>query len=393
MGGQGKGKGTKQQGWTNEDWYAQTWPQHGNDAWGKGKGGKQSKGKMYEDEDAGEGEGGAGERTTRIWSRFQIAKAILRASVDERGSCFVKDKETKRMKDDTFLSKDNFTKMVNAETSHLVRRPGVGISEASASIRALFDVLANMPIASITQLHSISSETQEINEALTKLSNLTETLGADEYADAFLKLQEFVINNSEKIELATIQGMIATGRQYLGFTALRQLLCLLKKPKFWAESIPESLSTNRVFKKWKQDPKNKENMAKAMAALILEKKQKNEEHEDNSASGLFASKPRAKPGNNSSASSDESKETKGKKKKKKRGGKKSSKKSSASSSSSSKQNRKENKKRNKQQDEGEHSSEGEAKHPKTKKTDTAEQEKTNKASEEREEEEEDTETR
>ena len=41
------------------------------------------------------------------------------------------------MRDDVFLEHDNFLQYITADTSHLLRRPGVGVSEVAGSLSAL----------------------------------------------------------------------------------------------------------------------------------------------------------------------------------------------------------------------------------------------------------------
>ena len=69
-----------------------------------------------------------GERVSRITTRYQFPKNILRASVDPKGSAFVKgDKETaQKISDDYFLGERNLKRnLLNSNSLHLGRRPGI----------------------------------------------------------------------------------------------------------------------------------------------------------------------------------------------------------------------------------------------------------------------------
>ena len=107
--GKGKGKPNKNYG-GDENW----------NSWlpGKGKAWTEQ-GEEAEQEDQ--------ERTGRILLRYQLPKVILRANAAEDGGCFTKDNTKKRMSDNNFLGQDHFMKIMTPSSSHIVRRPGIGL--------------------------------------------------------------------------------------------------------------------------------------------------------------------------------------------------------------------------------------------------------------------------
>ena len=76
----------------------------------------------------------AEERTGRIQTNYQLPKALLRASANTDGGCLVKQQKDQRP-DNEILDVASLEKMMDASSTHLVRRPGVGWSESMASLR------------------------------------------------------------------------------------------------------------------------------------------------------------------------------------------------------------------------------------------------------------------
>ena len=147
-GGDGFKGGKKGGGWAS-----------GGGGYGKAKGGKWGGLGGAGGAEGGWGEGGAWqeewgaavegggdappERTLRIWPRYQLPKAILRPSADRDGSAFSKE-VGRRISDQKYLSEENLRQITTSDSSHLLRRPGVGLSECVASWSAGLDVLRQM---------------------------------------------------------------------------------------------------------------------------------------------------------------------------------------------------------------------------------------------------------
>ena len=130
--------------------WSETWPAMGK---GKGKkGGKKGKGKnqSYPEEDTW-GQSSLTEHTGRIRSQYQLPRKLLKASADTDGSALVK---ATKMADDAFLSQKNLKRVLSTENTHLLRRPGVGLSEAAGSLQAGAATLAAMPDLDLQLLDS-----------------------------------------------------------------------------------------------------------------------------------------------------------------------------------------------------------------------------------------------
>ena len=183
---------------------------------------------------------------------------------------------------------------MTTENCHLKRRPGVGVSEICASLAALLDVVAVYDAEAAKQklLEIFKPDGEEENiEAIKELSTFKkESLRPQQYAVHFQKLAERVRSEKNHLEQLAIHGMIASGRSFLGFTALRQLVCALKDPKAWSESVPEALTEDKALGKWKENPADLTLMAKAIGKLLCAKKDLEggwADEGDNTAASLF----------------------------------------------------------------------------------------------------------
>ena len=139
------GKGWKGQwggyaGWA-EEWPAASWK--GKNTGKKGKGGKSK------DWEAGEAGGG-----------------VLKNAADPQGSAFVKG--PKKVDDVSFLSPKHLKETLGPHNSHLVRRPGVGLSEAAGSVQAGADVLQNLEAVNFAEVAEALGN-QEVAEVLNTL--------------------------------------------------------------------------------------------------------------------------------------------------------------------------------------------------------------------------------
>ncbi|CAK9073573.1 unnamed protein product [Durusdinium trenchii] len=332
MAGSWKGKwgGAWGGGAWNEDW-------QGSRPW-KGSGGKKGKGKWGGAEEAADaGEGAGLQSTHRILSRYQLSKAILKTAADVDGSAFVKDSKHK-VDDFTFLSKKHLRRTLSAENHHLLRRPGVGLSEAAGSIAAGADVLAKMDKVAweklATVLGGLRGELQALNTLDASVDRSEEILVA-----ALTSLRSSL--TGPDVEEVAIQAAIAGSRLFLMSAHLLPLAAALGDPSWWGGHVPDTLSDHKRFAAWKRDPGDSDKMLRAMAALLLEKIEESTTGK-NDPTALFARKaPAAKMPSTDSGSSEPKKKTKkdrkGKKDKKaeKKAKKKAAKKRKASSSSTS----------------------------------------------------------
>ena len=142
--------------------WSETWPAIGK---GKGKkGGKKGKGKnqSYPEEDTWR-QSSLTEHTGRIRSQYQLPHKFLKASADTNGSALVK---ATSIADDAFLRQKHLKRVLSTENTHLLRRPGVGLSEAAGSLQAgAVATLAAMPDLDLQLLETVLNK-GEVKEAL-----------------------------------------------------------------------------------------------------------------------------------------------------------------------------------------------------------------------------------
>ena len=156
------------------------------------------------------------------------------------------------MRDDVYLEHDNFQKLINAESSHLIRRPGVGVSELAGSLTALVEMLSLLQEAKFDALLDLFRPMDsDVMKAIDNLNTLKrKNLGKKDFADAFSTLYKFTDENFDELEECATFGLIAASRLYTGCCALRQFLCVSKKPRWWVEQIPDAASDHKSLTKW-----------------------------------------------------------------------------------------------------------------------------------------------
>ncbi|CAE7466066.1 unnamed protein product, partial [Symbiodinium pilosum] len=141
---------------------------------------------------------------------------------------------------------------------------------------------------------------------------------------------------------------IASSRLYLMGTALLPLLLCTSDPEWWVANIPEGASDSTYLQEWRRKGKDADRMQKAVAALLAEQHEEdNQRDRGNAATTLFKKRPAIQKASSSpspapakgdkkrKASSSSSQDGKKKKKDKSKKAKTSKKKRAKSSSSSS----------------------------------------------------------
>ena len=270
-------------------------------AWGFGPGkgskkGRKGKGKTpvtqeYYGYEAGEPEweesnqgGGAEQHLYRIKNRYHVAHAILKTACDQEGSAFAKQHKTN---DFAFLSGKSLRALLTRDNHHLLRRPGVGLSEAAGSLQAGADVLKNMMDLDITILQRLFEE-EEVVAALRLLNTL------DPLSER--------LNGVDGVEEVTIKLTIMASRLYLFGMQLLPLLQGFSDPAWWAEAIPET--GNKALSAWQASPQSKSKMSKALAAMVAEKLESASGPSANDAAALFGrTAKKAEPAEDTSAES------------------------------------------------------------------------------------------
>eukprot|EP00435_Cladocopium_sp_Y103_P013586 s2255_g3.t1 len=205
--------------------------------------------------------------------------------------------------------------LVTNQNHHLLRRPGVGISEAAGTLQAGANTLQNIKDLKVEAVAALLLD-GEVSQALSTLNTMDTSTTRDDasIADAIGTLQK-AVGKSKKLEEAAIKMTIVASRLYLLGVHLLPLRAGLTDPEWWAEQIPQSLLTNRKFQAWKASPSDKFKMQRALAALITEKIEESSGAGANDAAALFGRSLDAAADEGSSDSS--AKAVKNKKKEKK----------------------------------------------------------------------------
>lgn len=299
----------------DESWQAPPPPGKGKSKKGQGQG-KKGKGKWQQPSE--EQEATTTEHTGRIMSKYQFAHALLRAAADDEGSALVKLK--KGMDDLAFLAARHLKTLVTNQNHHLLRRPGVGVSEAAASLQAGANMLENMKELNLDAVSAFLLD-PDVKQALATLNtrDSTATRNAATMAEAIETLQK-AVGKSEELEETAIKITIMASRLYLLGAHLLPLRAGLADPAWWAEQVPDGLSTNAKFREWKRSPKDKRKMQRALAAVVMEKIEEASGAGSNDAAALFGRSlaASAEEGSSESAAQAPKKKKKDKKQKKKK---------------------------------------------------------------------------
>lgn len=251
----------------------QPWEASWQDEWsgGKGKKGtKKGKGKRPSSWSQ-EGDEAPTEHTGRILARYQLAHKLLRTASAEDGSAFVKA-EKQKVNDFALLQSRNLKKLVGNGNHHLLRRPGVGLSEAAGTLQAAASVVKNMKNLARQPLEKLLSD-GAVADALQMLNTLksTEERNAGKLEKAFVALQKAIEAGGKQLEESVIKATIMASRLYLCGIHLLPLAACMDDPDWWCNNVPDSLSENKKFHSWKEAPGSKNKMVKALAALMMEK--------------------------------------------------------------------------------------------------------------------------
>ena len=245
------GKG-KQSNWWSEDAQGQ----EEDNSWNAGPGGK------------------AAEYTHRIQKQYQFPNAMLRSSADATGSSLVKY-DNKKANDRDLLSKHKLHAALSASNSHIIRRPGVGISEAAGSIQhgmaacaATYGSTGNATNG-IVELFDLVNNDSELAYALQILDTTSgEHHKGEEYATAVGTLFKFLTKSNDSVLDNAAKVAIFASRMYTMAMAFLQLAPMLADPALWAQQVPGANSDHPSMAQWKANPEDIAKMSRAIAAMI-----------------------------------------------------------------------------------------------------------------------------
>ena len=218
----------------------------------------------------------------------------MKTAAGQDGSAFVKDSK-KPMDDITFLSGKQLKKMLGPQNHHLLRRPGVGLSEAAGSIQSGADVASNISGVDFGGLASKLCDA-EVASALQVLNTLDTEAdhSAAKVAESLQVLSQKLCDKNVDFEEMVVKATVATSRLYLAGTHLLVLLQCLKDPEWWCSLVPKTISEHKRVKAWQGSPADAKKMGKAMAALLSEKMEEAASYGKNDAAALFSKKRPAK---------------------------------------------------------------------------------------------------
>lgn len=191
------------------------------------------------------------------------------------------------MDDVSFLSQKYLKRTLGKNNSHLLRRPGVGLSEAAGSVQSGTGVLQNFAQLDV-QAVAKALEDDEVVKALRVLNTLDEAADHSpaDVAAALDTLRAQICGNAG-LEDALIKITVAASRLYLAGTHLLPLLAGLQDPAWWCENLPEGASKHKRVQAWRESPGDRKKMHKALGAMVAEKIEEAAAYGKNDAAALF----------------------------------------------------------------------------------------------------------
>ena len=202
----------------------------------------------------------------------------MRGSAGDQGTCFGRDKNQKKMSDTQILEPAAMRMKMDPSNCHIMRRPGIGLSEAAGSMQCLAEMVEALQTNGL-QADAIIAFLGDpsVQEALSALNfNLEDAERAP--LRTYTKLWELfeAIKTPEgEAAVAAARTVAAVGsRLYVCGLQLVQVHAVAKKPGEWADKVPRTVSEDKKVHAWFEDPRNKETMMTALAALMHEAREK-----------------------------------------------------------------------------------------------------------------------
>ena len=229
----------------------------------------------------------------RIKTKDQVPKLLLRASAAADGSCFAALQKNKPS-DKTIVGKDYVKKCLNVDSCHLLRRPGVGLSEAAGSISSGVAVLESGDIkeAGFDLFKDLMHGDHQFVEALKIINTGDKKKKSKSELKRAIEILCQHLQDKKKFKAfmeAAGKMAIASSRLYIASMHALQLAVLFKDPSFWSEGIPENTTQEADLQAWKDDPEDRDCMISALTDLLYEKNRAdNNASEGGIAGDLFA---------------------------------------------------------------------------------------------------------
>ena len=212
------------------------------------------------------------EKTTRLVNKFQLTQNILRPSADVDGSVFVRKSKNTKMKDTVYLEQKNMMEMMTADTSHIIRRPGIGLSEFAGSLSSALDMLSAIQDhdddVGIKELTTKIRSSGKLMDALFYLNNKNEVERDNATVRQHMEAvcQFFIADGGHVVELLT-KVATCSSRIYVGAMSAIQAGTAFSNPDWWSDKIPSKYTSSSAAKKWQAEPNESRRMYKALAAI------------------------------------------------------------------------------------------------------------------------------
>ena len=259
-GGKAYGKAKSSKSWTSASWDS-TW-----DA-GKGKSADwNSTGDWSQNwtEEKGQAKGKGGQPRDyipRLEGRYAFSKAVLRPYSDEQGCAMYTNAAGTGV---AALGKDNLRQVLDWRNSELVRRPPVGVSTISGSIKGLKATLDSC-IENDDLMTSLKSLAQLLKsrkgrafldacEILTK--ERTGNVPQDKLADALLCWLGFLRENKSVLAAALPKVAVSTSSLYLGSMQILEATTMCNALSNWSQKVPVTGSNQETLAHWQAVPKD-----------------------------------------------------------------------------------------------------------------------------------------
>ena len=266
--GKGYGKGRGAKGWTSGSWEpASSW-----EAPGKGKGTDWSStsewSQGWTDDKGGHGKGKGGQQRdyiTRLEGRYAFGKALLRPYADEHGSAIYASTAGSVV---NVLGKDNLRQVLDWRNSELIRRPAVGVSTVSGSLRCLKSTLEacsdnehlSNSLDKVDRLLKSRSGRAFLDACETLTKERTGTVTQEKLAEAIKCWVSFFREN--KVVLASELPKIAalSSALYLGSTQALEATTMCNALTNWANKVPGTTGNQENLAQWQLQPKDVERL-------------------------------------------------------------------------------------------------------------------------------------
>ena len=281
--GAGKGKGKQyttgwESGWSAADkgqdkgWGSKGYAAPADKGWSKGKDGAGWQALPWTEsswpgqmQDSEKGKGKTKDYVTRLSGRYAFSKAILRPYADENGNAVYTAGPSTVAKNS--FDKEQLRQGLDWRNSELVRRPAVGLTTISGSMRmlkmsleAIPDDIRGTPAAdAIRQLGKLLEDAKGRDfltacEVLTK--ERTGNVPADKLATAVDMWLKWFRENKAFLATNLPEIVIFASSLYLGSMQALEAVTLGNALTNWCSKVPMTSANEKTLQEWQRTPKD-----------------------------------------------------------------------------------------------------------------------------------------